>query len=196
VSDHHPTKERILEAAAGLMLEKSFHSVGLNEILAVVQMPKGSFYHHFESKEQFGVELLRHSAERSLEYRRKLLASPTAEADPFQRLMTYLESIVAQVLANEGKCPCLIIKLASEVVDFSPPMREALAAGQRRWIGLLQSVIEEGIARGTIARRFCPAEMAVIMQDLWCGAMQRSAIDRSATPLREAITFLRSLLTP
>ena len=39
------------------MLERSFHSVGLNQILASVKVPKGSFYHYFESKEQFGVEI-------------------------------------------------------------------------------------------------------------------------------------------
>lgn len=54
------TKERILEAAEVIMLTKSFHSVGLAEILAAVQVPKGSFYHHFSSKEQFGVELISH----------------------------------------------------------------------------------------------------------------------------------------
>ena len=53
------TKERILDAAEGLMLEKSFHSVGLTEILEAVKVPKGSFYHHFKSKEQFGVEMLK-----------------------------------------------------------------------------------------------------------------------------------------
>ena len=54
------TKERILDAAEELMLEKSFHSVGLTEILEAVKVPKGSFYHHFKSKEQFGVEMLKH----------------------------------------------------------------------------------------------------------------------------------------
>jgi AcrR family transcriptional regulator len=54
------TKERILEAAEEMMLSKSFHSVGLREILKAVKVPRGSFYHHFSSKEQFGVELLQH----------------------------------------------------------------------------------------------------------------------------------------
>ena len=47
---HTTTKERILDAAEDLMLEKSFHSVGLNEILTTVNVPKGSFYHHFASR--------------------------------------------------------------------------------------------------------------------------------------------------
>ena len=34
------TKERILDAAEEIMLQKSFHSVGLNEILTAVKVPK------------------------------------------------------------------------------------------------------------------------------------------------------------
>jgi AcrR family transcriptional regulator len=63
------TKERILDAAEDLMLAKSFHSVGLNEILSAVKVPKGLFYHYFTSKEQFGVELIRTT------FRRRLLSS-------------------------------------------------------------------------------------------------------------------------
>ena len=58
------------------MLTKSFHSVGLNEILTSVKVPKGSFYHYFKSKEQFGVELLAHYVrEHSAKLRRFLLES-------------------------------------------------------------------------------------------------------------------------
>src|SRR6218665_448750 len=113
------TKARILDAAQGLMIDKSFHSVGLNEILKVVKVPKGSFYHHFESKEQFGVELLKHYVSNSIAYKSKLLLPPNPEPDPLLRLLTYLESNVARMLESDGKCPCLIIKLASEVCELS-----------------------------------------------------------------------------
>src|SRR5436189_2079852 len=86
------TKERILEAAEEIMLQKSFHSVGLNEILAAVKVPKGSFYHYFQSKEQFGVELLRHYVAEASAWKRRLLLSTEQEPNPYERLMIYLES--------------------------------------------------------------------------------------------------------
>ncbi len=192
----HPTKERILEAAEGLMLEKSFHSVGLNEILAAVKMPKGSFYHHFESKEQFGVELLKHYVAGATAYKAKLLLASESEPDPLLRLLTYFEVIVAKVMANEGKCPCLVVKLASEVADFSEPMREVLAKGNNDWATTLEKVLREGMDKGKIAEGVNPAEFAVTIQDLWTGAMQRSAIARSAAPLRAAICYIRARLSP
>ena len=70
------TKQRILEAAEDIMLTKSFHSVGLAEILAAVKVPKGSFYHHFSSKEQFGVELISHYVQEHTARLRKFFGAP------------------------------------------------------------------------------------------------------------------------
>src|SRR3546814_6877174 len=39
-------------------LFRSFTGVGLNEILQAASVPKGSFYHYFKSKEQYGQSLL------------------------------------------------------------------------------------------------------------------------------------------
>lgn len=190
------TKERILDAAEGLMLEKSFHSVGLNEILKAVQVPKGSFYHHFESKEQFGVEMLRHYVAESTAYKSKLLLSPTPEPDPLLRLLTYLESNVCRTLESEGKCPCLVIKLASEVADFSEPMREVLAQGTREWVAIFEKLLIEGVQKGKMAACIEPSTMAPVILDLWTGAMHRASTTRSVASLREAIAFLKSILSP
>lgn len=189
------TKERILDAAEELMLEKSFHSVGLNEILKAVKVPKGSFYHHFESKEQFGVELLKHYVADSTAYKSRLLLPPNPEPDPLLRLITYLESNVARTVENEGKCPCLLVKLASEVADFSEPMREVLADGTRQWAGIFEQLLEEGVEKGKIAPQIKPAAMAAVVLDLWTGAMHRSSMTRSVSPLRDAIAFLKAVLT-
>src|SRR5688500_20411356 len=112
------TKERILEAAEEIMLQKSFHSVGLNEILAAVKVPKGSFYHYFQSKEQFGVELLKHYVADASAYKRRALLSNELSDNPYERLVTYLDMNVAIHFEQICKCSCLVQKLASEVATF------------------------------------------------------------------------------
>src|SRR5262245_4198451 len=108
------TKERILDAAEEIMLQKSFHSVGLNEILSAVKVPKGSFYHYFQSKEQFGVELLRHYVAEATTWKRNLLLSTDQEPNPFERLMAYLDMNIGHMFENNCQCPCLVAKLAAE----------------------------------------------------------------------------------
>ncbi len=52
------TRQHILSTAQTIILGKGFAAVGLNEILKTAGVPKGSFYHYFDSKEHFGSALL------------------------------------------------------------------------------------------------------------------------------------------
>lgn len=51
VKTAHPkplsTKDRLIRAAAVLFRQRGYHAVGLSELLAAAQAPKGSLYHHF-----------------------------------------------------------------------------------------------------------------------------------------------------
>ena len=193
MSDHQ-TKLRIFEAAEAIMLEKGFHAVGLNEILTAVNVPKGSFYHHFKSKEQFGVELLEHYMSDALAYKKQVLLSSVPEADPLQRLLTYMEMRVSKSCESEGRCPCLIVKLASEVSGFSDPMREVLVRGAQDSINIIADLLQEGLEKGSIAAHVDPQTSAEFILDLWTGATQRAATQRSTAPFRSAIHFIRSSL--
>lgn len=190
------TKERILEAAEEIMLAKSFHSVGLNEILAAVKVPKGSFYHYFQSKEQFGVELLRHYVNEASEWKRKLLLNTDQEPNPFLRLMAFIDLNAAHLLEKECQCACLVSKLASEVATFSDPMRQVLADGIREWRGIFEQLIAEGQKKGVIRKKLDPAETAGLISDLWMGASQRCQVERTVAPIRSAAQFIRNYLSP
>jgi TetR/AcrR family transcriptional repressor of nem operon len=186
------TKERILDAAKEIMLRKSFHSVGLNEILASVKVPKGSFYHYFASKEQFGAELLQHYVEQhSTRLRHILLGN---DLDPLQRLIVYIEGAAALML--EGQCTqvCLVAKLGAEVSTLSEPMREVLARGIHDWHAIFERVVREGQESGVIRNDIAPGVAASMVQDLWQGAMHRSQIEKSACAIRDAAEFVRQNL--
>src|SRR5215207_526043 len=170
------TKERILDAAEEIMLQKSFHSVGLNEILSAVKVPKGSFYHYFQSKEQFGVELLKHYVADASAYKRRALLSTELVEDPYERLMTYLDLNIAKLFEKSCKCSCLVLKLASEVATFSDDMRAVLAGGMSEWRGFMEKLLIEGQQKGVIRSDLDATATAAVLQDLWMGASQSSQV--------------------
>jgi TetR/AcrR family transcriptional regulator, transcriptional repressor for nem operon len=190
------TKERILEAAEEIMLQKSFHSVGLNEILTAVKVPKGSFYHYFQSKEHFGVELLKHYVAEASAWKRRLLLSTDQEPNPLERFLTYMESNIARMFEGECRGSCLVAKLATEISSFSDPMRQVLADGMRDWQNIIEKLLVEALEKKAIRANLDPVETAALIQDLWMGASQRSQVQRNVAPLRGAVTFLRRYLTP
>lgn len=194
VSTPH-TKERILDAAEGIMWKRSFHSVGLNEILKAVGVPKGSFYHWFESKEHFGVELLKHYIAAATDANNHALFSDEHEKHPMKRLIAFLETSIVKFEESGKRCPCLVLKLASEVTDLSEPMRKVLAAGMETWLGLLAGVFDEAKTLGHIRKDVDSAAEAELFRDLWAGAIQRSTICKSTAPMHRALAFLFTRIT-
>ena len=173
------------------MWTKSFHSVGLNEILTTVGVPKGSFYHYFESKEHFGVEMLKHYISAATSEKTQILLSKEAEIDPLKRILEMLSGSIDAFTEQDGRCPCLVLKLASEVADWSEPMRQELMKGMEAWLGILSAVFDEAIVTGRIKKSTDANLEARILRDLWAGAIQRATIMKSKEPLETVLAFIR-----
>ena len=189
------TKDRILDAAEEIMLEKSFHSVGLKQILDAVKVPKGSFYHYFESKEQFGAEMLKHYMNDASDRKRQMLIANDTGTDPLKRLFLYLDGSVDFIQSVAGTFPCLALKLASEVSDLSEAMRQELARGFDDWIDIYREVLDEAVAEKMLPESFDSGSEAQLIQDLWSGATQRAVIARSSAPVRHAVDHIKSRIT-
>lgn len=52
------SKERILNVAFNLFLQKGYRDVSLNDIVAEVGLTKGAFYHYFDGKEQLFTQVI------------------------------------------------------------------------------------------------------------------------------------------
>jgi len=188
------TKERILNAAEEIMLEGSFHSVGLNRILSAVKVPKGSFYHYFKSKEQFGVEMLRHYTEYENAKRREVLLVTYSIEDPVERLLEFFSSVIDVMEKSEGKCSCLVQKLAAEVSNFSEPMREELEKGFSETMYIIEQVLDEAIKNNFLSSDVDSALQAALILDLWTGAQQRATIFQNIEPLRQFLVSIEKML--
>lgn len=189
------TKKRILEAAEELMLERSFHSVGLKQILEEVNVPKGSFYHYFESKEQFGVEMLEHYMAEASHWKRSLLLPDGERNNPLQRLFAYLDETVRLIESHPDRFPCLALKLSSEVSVLSDAMRRRIAEGVQDWINIYREVLDEAVEQEQLPVSFDTLSEASIIHDLWSGAAHRSIVNRSANPVYNAVNYLKSRIS-
>jgi TetR/AcrR family transcriptional repressor of nem operon len=52
------TRDALVRAGVVMLTEKGYSATGIDEVLRSVDVPKGSFYHYFPSKEAFGAELI------------------------------------------------------------------------------------------------------------------------------------------
>lgn len=174
-------RERILSLGENLILGRGFSAMGLSELLNVAEVPKGSFYHYFESKEGFGVALL----ERYFEmYQVRVHNIFDNQAIPGrERLLAYFASWRPAHGFSQCHDTCLAVKLAAEVSDLSEPMREALATGMDRVIALLEEVILAGQADGSVQRSHNAEQLAESLYAMWLGASLRGKTQRKMNAL-------------
>ena len=57
------TRDCLLQSGIEKLTEEGFSATGLDEILRKVSVPKGSFYHYFGSKNEFGTALIQRYAD-------------------------------------------------------------------------------------------------------------------------------------
>ncbi|GAB1579730.1 TetR/AcrR family transcriptional regulator [Bordetella petrii] len=192
--DTHPpadVRRHIFDIARPLLLQKGYTAVGLAELLAAAQVPKGSFYHYFGSKDAFGQAVLESYFAEYLAHMDILLAQPGTGA---QRLMAYFMDWLESQTGDAAQSRCLVVKLGAEVCDLSENMRSALEYGTRAITGRLARAVAGGQEDGSLAAVADAAALAVSLYQTWLGASLLAKITRDRAPLATALADTRQVL--
>ena len=182
------TKQKLIKAGVQAMLEKSYHAVGIKEILDKVGVPKGSFYYYFKSKEDFGIEIINFFAEKHANDLKFLLNSRTGT--PIARLKNCFESCLEYYSKNEITGGCLVAKLSHEVCNISPGMRVSLKNAFDRWQALYAKIIREGQRLGEINSEHDADQLAEFLQNAWEGAIMKMLVSKDV----QAVKIFLSLM--
>ncbi len=185
-------RQTILESARPLVGAKGFSAVGLNEILQAAEVPKGSFYHYFNSKDAFGVVLLDSYFDNYVQGMEQLFNQPGLSQHA--KLMRYWQCWIDNQTGCTDAGKCLAVKLGAEVSDLSEPMRLALQRGTSRTIDLLAVAMQRGVEDGSLLLQHSPHALARQLYALWLGASVMSKITRTPAPFDEALLLTRHLL--
>lgn len=189
---HTDTREQILATGEQLILGKGFSALGLAELLATAGVPKGSFYHYFPSKEEFGVALLQRYFSAYAEKMQALVDRQDVGAA--QRLLSYFAEWKS--ISTDSQCQklCLAIKLAAEVSDLSEHMRHTLATGMRTITGYIEELLRQTRQQGQLAADTDVAALASNLYSSWIGASLQTKVCRNMSALEAAEQQTRALL--
>lgn len=186
-------RQRILDIAKPIILGRGFSAVGLNQILSAADVPKGSFYHYFKSKELFGEALLDSYFSDYLARLDQLLTQPGSSAA--HNLVEYWNGWLETQSGEGQEGKCLVVKLAGEVSDLSEAMRVALQRGTDSIIARLADCMRNGLADGSLVGPLDADHTAQTMYGLWLGATLLSKVrhDNSALEgaMRASLTMLK-----
>jgi TetR/AcrR family transcriptional repressor of nem operon len=171
----------LVRTGVAILTEKGYSSVGIDEVLRSVQVPKGSFYHYFESKEAFGQVLIAHYADyfaRKLD--RWFLDITTA---PLHRLRNFIRDAKEGMARHDFKRGCLVGNLGQEMGALPESFRTQLEQTFQDWQNRTASCLFEAQRSNEISAHHDCVALAQFFWIGWEGAVLRAKLNRSSTPL-------------
>ncbi|MCB9849246.1 MAG: TetR family transcriptional regulator [Phycisphaerales bacterium] len=134
-ADAASTREKLLEAAARLFLERGYAATGVSAVLAEAGVRSGSMYYFFKSKDDLLVGVL----DRYLELLRPVLIEPVeaATADPIDRVFTLLAFYRHFLVSTNCRLGCPIGNLALEISDTHEEARQKVVQNFENWCAVV-----------------------------------------------------------
>jgi TetR/AcrR family transcriptional repressor of nem operon len=143
--DGSATRDRILDAAQRLVLERGFAGTSVDAILAEASVTKGGFFHHFSSKQALGLALVERYAAGDLQALEYLMAGAEASSDdPAEQAVAFVrlfeEAVVELVEIQAG---CLFGAFVYERELAAPGTEEIIVHSIQTWRDRLLGKLEE-----------------------------------------------------
>jgi TetR/AcrR family transcriptional regulator, transcriptional repressor for nem operon len=178
----HP---RTLLLSYGLrsFMTRGYAATGVNDLLKLLQLSKGTFYHYFESKEAFCVACLDF-------YKETLISQWLApliknKYTPLNRMRIALLYAMNYMESHQYDPGCFVGATAHEMAVASPIIKNALEDLWRHWEEAHKTVIVEAIAQGELS---ISASRVDALASAYClqmqGALVESKMTQSLRPFR------------
>lgn len=183
-------RAQLLAAATALILERGYSGASVDDVCAAAGVSKGSYYHHFTSKEDLALTVLAEHARRSCEV---LESGPWSNVeDGVARALAFMDHVIglAGSLWGEG---CLVGVLAMEMATYGDELREAVAGVFAMLAEKVQPILEPVASAGGAAGP-CADELARQLVRTIEGGALLSRCARDEAPVREALTGYRHYL--
>ena len=175
------TRDHLLDTGLNLMHQHGYNATGLTEILKAADVAKGSFYHHFGSKEDFAAAALERYTKREAEHSAAVLTG--SKARPLRRLKRYFTDLV-RFYGQKGDIPgCMMGRFSLEVAAANPQLRKQISATFAHWQHTIATVIQEAVAQEELPGNTDPESLAGFLLNSWEGALLRSQAEASDAPL-------------
>jgi len=178
-------KEDIVQVGLDIVLSRGFNATGVEAILKQANIPKGSFYNFFSSKEEFGLAIIdRYVAERG-----KLFFSIFSdESLPLlERIKKSFETLIESFEGNDCFKGCLLGNLSLEMSDLSENVRQRLEQALQIWAGELSKLLLQAQKEKALPSDMDTEMLAENLVSSFQGALLRSKVKKSPQPLRDFI---------
>ena len=186
------TRDHLLDVGVELMHRNGYNATGLSDILKAADVPKGSFYHHFSSKEDFAAAALAQYVAHEGEHAASVLND--TRTPPLKRLKRYFADLT-KTYGQAGEISgCMMGRFSLEMAVESPQLRKQISVSFGVWQQKIAAVVQEAIEQKELPKDTEPEPLAGFLLNSWEGALLRSQAEKSNSPLDTFIHYAFDVL--
>lgn len=175
------TRDHLIDTGLKLMHQHGYNATGLTEILKAADVPKGSFYHHFGSKEDFAAAALERYTTREAKHAATVLND--SKTTPLRRLKRYFTDLV-KFYGQKGEIPgCMMGRFSLEIAAANPQLRKQISGSFAHWQHTVASVVQQAVAQKELPADTDSESLAGFLLNSWEGALLRSQAEENDAPL-------------
>lgn len=182
-------REDIIRKGLELIHLNGFNATGIKEITDAVDIPKGSFYNHFKSKEEFGLAVLKYYEQGTIR-RLEAILQDTA-LTPLPRIRLFFEHLIERMQEKfDYRYGCLAGNFGSELGDVNPNLGKATFETLEAFKARFDACLREAVTAGELPPDTDTAELAEFITNSWQGALVKMKPSHNAYPLEVFLKYL------
>ncbi|CCK74980.1 Transcriptional regulator, TetR family protein [Oleispira antarctica RB-8] len=187
-SEH--TREALIIAGIEQLSEHGYHGTGIKQILDEVNVPKGSFYNFFASKEAFVAEVIGHYSRDLLNQLSEFMTGEGKTLTPIEQLRTIYRYSLKQYASHEFKKSCLVGSIATEISAESEMCRIELEAAMKQWLIFFSAIFEQAQIQQLVRDDISPTDMAAVYWAAWEGALIKMKMSADTQPVKKIMELM------
>jgi TetR/AcrR family transcriptional repressor of nem operon len=187
VADNQPTRGRLISAAIDVIRAKGYAAASVNDIAAAAGVTKGSFFHHFPTKEACAREAAVHWNEQS---KANAAHSSAKAVTPSERILAYIDFRISLLAGPVAKYACYVGTVLQEVHDTHPELASDIAAS----LLAQAAALEPDLAIAMGAGRKEAHELAVHIEATIQGALLLAKAEGGTKGARASLAHLKNYI--
>ena len=165
---HHESKTALLDAALSVFRTKGYTATRVEDICEAADLTKGSFFHHFKSKEELAIAAAEHWID--VTSTTFLSADYQTLPDPLDRVLAYVDFRKELLKGTLPELTCFAGTIIQEVYETHPAVREACEKSITGHAATLVADIDEAMRLYGVDRSFSAESLALYTQAVLQGA--------------------------
>jgi TetR/AcrR family transcriptional regulator, transcriptional repressor for nem operon len=185
----HESKTKLLEATLRVVRAKGYNATRVEDVCAEAGLTKGSFFHHFKSKEDLALSAVAHwDAMTSALF---ATASYHEAADPLGRLIAYIEFRKAILTGDLPDFTCFVGTIVQETYQTHPDVSAAAAGNIKSHAKTLEADIRAAMREHNVLGGWTAESLALHFQAVIQGSFILAKAKGSAAAAAESLEHLK-----